>query len=218
MMMNRERIGFWVRLVSILLAAVFIISFVFLGVGTNIQYNIFDLFGNQDQQKQQDQTPSSEEQIAAAEKNLKKDPKDPEKIKNLAGLYYTAGRYDDAIQVLQKGQEVAPNDEEIPAFLGQIYARQAQTATGKKQKELEDKAADALAASAEEQPDNADAYLVAGQAYDQAGQPAEAIKYYNEYLDRAPNGQDAARVEDRISALLKGKESTGSAQPDPGQK
>jgi cytochrome c-type biogenesis protein CcmH/NrfG len=214
MMMNRERIGFWVRLVAILLSAVFLISFIFLGVGTNIQYNFFDLFGNQDQQKQQqDQTPDPEQQIAAAEKDLKKDPKDPEKIKDLAYLYYTAGRYDDAIQVLQKGQEAAPNDEEIPALLGQIYSQQAQTATGKKKEELQVKAADAFAASAAAQPDDADAYLLAGQAYDQAGQPAEAIKYYNEYLDRAPKGRDAARVKDRISALLEGKESTGSAQP-----
>ena len=214
MMMNRDRIGFWVRLVSILLAAVFLISFIFLGVGTNIQYNIFDLFGNQDQQKQQqDQTPNPDQQIAAAEKDLKKDPKDPEKIKDLAGLYYTAGRYDEAIQVLQKGQEVAPKDEEIPAFLGQIYTEQAQTATGKKKEEMEAKAADAFAASAKAQPDNAEAYLLAGQAYDQAGQPAEAIQYYNQYLDRAPKGQDAAKVKDRISALLEGKESTSSAQP-----
>jgi cytochrome c-type biogenesis protein CcmH/NrfG len=213
MMMNRERLGFWVRLVSILLAAIFIISFVFLGVGTNIQYNIFDLFGNQDQPKQQNQTPGPEQQIAAAEKDLKKDPKDPEKIKDLAYLYYTAGRYDDAIQVLQKGQETTPKDEEIPALLGQIYSQQAQTAAGKKKEELENKAADAFAASAKAQPDNAEAYLLAGQAYDQAGQPAEAIQYYNQYLDRAPKGQEAAKVKDRISALLEGKESTGSAQP-----
>jgi cytochrome c-type biogenesis protein CcmH/NrfG len=214
MMMNRERIGFWVRLVAILLSAVFLISFIFLGVGTNIQYNVFDLFGNQDQQKQQQaQTPDPEQQIAAAEKDLKKDPKDPEKIKDLAYLYYTAGRYDDAIQVLQNGQEAAPKDEEIPKLLGQIYSQQAQTATGKKKEELQVKAADAFAASAAAQPDNADAYLLAGQFYDQAGQPAEAIKYYNEYLDRAPKGQDATRVKDRISALLEGKESTGSAQP-----
>jgi cytochrome c-type biogenesis protein CcmH/NrfG len=214
MMMNRERIGFWVRLVSILLAAVFLISFIFLGVGTNLQYNVFDLFGNQDQPKQQqDQAPDPEQQIAVAQQDLKKDPKDPEKIKDLAGLYYNAGRYDDAIQVLQKGQEAAPNDEEISAFLGQIYSQQAQTASGKKKEELQDKAADAFAASAAAQPDDANAYLLAGQAYDQAGQPAEAIKYYNEYLDRAPKGQDAAKVKDRISALLEGKESTGSAQP-----
>jgi cytochrome c-type biogenesis protein CcmH/NrfG len=213
MMMNRDRLSFWVRLVSILLAAVFLISFIFLGIGTNIQYNLFDLFGNQQKQQQQDQTPDPEQQIAAAEKDLEKDPKDPEKIKNLAGLYFTAGRYDEAIQVLQKGREAAPNDEEIPAFLGQIYSQQAQTASGKKKEELEDKAADAFAASAEAQPDDADAYLVAGQAYDQAGQPAEAIEYYNEYLDRAPKGEEAAQVEDRISALLEGKESTTSAQP-----
>ena len=213
MMMNRERLSFWIRLVSILLSAIFLISFVFLGVGTNIQYNIFDLFGNQNQPKQQNQTPNPEQQIAAAEKDLKKDPKDPEKIKDLAYLYYTAGRYDEATQVLQKGQKAAPNDEEIPALLGQIYSQQAQTASGKEKEKLADKAADAFAASAKAQPDNAEAYLLAGQAYDQAGQPAEAIQYYNQYLDRAPEGQDAAKVEDRITELLEGKESTGSAQP-----
>jgi len=214
MMMNRDRIGFWVRLVSILLAAVFLISFIFLGIGTNLSYNIFSLFGNQDQSKQQDdQTPDTQDQIAAAKKDLKKDPKDPEKIKDLAALYYTAGSYDEAIQVLQKGREDAPKDEEIPALLGQIYSQQAQAATGEKQKELQDKAADAFAASVEAQPDDADAYLLAGQAYDQAGQPAEAIKYYNGYLDRDPKSENAADVKDRISALLEGKESTGSAQP-----
>ena len=214
MMMNRERIGFWVRLLSIVLAAVFLISFLFLGVGTNLNINIFQLFGNQDQQqKQADQAPDPEEQIAAAEKDLKKDPKDPEKIKDLAALYYTAGRYDDAIQVLQRGREVAPQDEEIPAFLGQIYSEQAQAAQGDKKQELLKKAGDAFAASAEAEPDNADAYLLAGQAYDQAGQPADAIEYYNGYLDLEPKGENAGKVKDRISALLKGGESSGSPQP-----
>src|ERR671910_268381 len=158
MMMNRDRLSFWVRLVSIVLAAFFLISFIFLGLGTNISYNLFELIGNQDQQQQQaDQAPDPQEQIAQAEKALKKDPKDPEKIKDLAALYYTAGRYDEAIQVLQEGREAAPNDEEIPAFLGQIYSQQAQTATGDKKKELQDKAADAFAGEAEAQPDSAEA-------------------------------------------------------------
>ena len=50
-----------------------------------------------------------------------------------------AGRYDDAIQVLQNGQKAAPKDEEIPALLGQIYSQQAQAAKGEKQKELQKK-------------------------------------------------------------------------------
>jgi len=213
MMMNRDKLGFWVRLVSIVLAAFFLISFIFLGVGTNISYNVFELFGKQNQPKQVDQTTDPQEQIAAAEKDLKQDPKDPEKIKDLAALYYTAGRYDDAVQVLQKGREAAPKDEEIPALLGQIYSQQAQMETGEKQKELQKKAGDAFAAAAEAEPDNAEAYLLAGQAYDQAGQPADAIKYYNGYLDREPKGENAAEVKDRISALLKGGESSGSPQP-----
>ena len=214
MMMNRDRLSFWVRLVSIVLAAFFLLSFIFLGLGTNISYNLFELIGNQDQQQQQaDQAPDPQEQIAEAEKALEKDPKDPEKIKDLAALYYTAGRYDDAIQVLQRGREVAPQDEEIPTLIGQIYSQQAQAEKGEKQKELLKKAGDAFAASAEAEPDNAEAYLLAGQAYDQAGQPADAIEYYNGYLDLEPKGEKAEKVEDRISALLEGGKSSTKAEP-----
>jgi cytochrome c-type biogenesis protein CcmH/NrfG len=214
MMMNRDKLSFWVRLVSIVLAAFFLLSFIFLGLGTNISYNLFELIGNQDQQQQQaDQAPDPQDQIANAEKALEKDPKDPEKIKDLAALYYTAGRYDDAIQVLQRGQEVAPKDEEIPALIGQIYSQQAQAEKGEKQKEMLAKAGDAFAASAEAEPDNAEAYLLAGQAYDQAGQPAEAIEYYNGYLDLEPKGENAKKVKDRISALLEGGNGGGSAAP-----
>jgi cytochrome c-type biogenesis protein CcmH/NrfG len=213
MMMNRDRLSFWVRLVSIVLAAFFLISFIFLGLGTNISYNLFEVLGNQDQQQQQaDQAPDPQEQIGEAEKALEKDPKDPEKIKDLAALYYTAGRYDDAIQVLQRGREVAPQDEEIPALIGQIYSQQAQAEKGEKQKELLKKAGDAFAASAEAEPDNAEAYLLAGQAYDQAGQPADAIEYYNGYLDLEPKGENAKKVKERISALLEGGSSSGSAE------
>jgi cytochrome c-type biogenesis protein CcmH/NrfG len=214
MMMNRDRLSFWVRLVAIVLAAFFLISFIFLGLGTNISYNLFELIGNQDQQQQQaDQAPDPQEQIAEAEKALEKDPKDPEKIKDLAVLYYSAGRYDDAVQVLQRGREAAPKDEEIPALIGQIYSQQAQAEKGEKQKELLKKAGDAFAASAEAEPDNAEAYLLAGQAYDQAGQPADAIEYYNGYLDLEPKGENAEKVKDRISALLEGGDSSGSAEP-----
>jgi cytochrome c-type biogenesis protein CcmH/NrfG len=196
------------------LAAFFLLSFIFLGLGTNISYNLFELIGNQDQQqKQADQAPDPQEQITEAEKALEKDPKDPEKIKDLAALYYTAGRYDDAIQVLQRGREVAPQDEEIPALLGQIYSQQAQAEKGEKQKELLKKAGDAFATSAEAEPGNAEAYLLAGQAYDQAGQPADAIEYYNGYLDLEPKGENAKKVKDRISALLEGGGSSGSAEP-----
>ena len=113
--------------------------------------------------------------------------------------------------MLQRGREAAPKDEEIPALMGQIYSQQAQAAQGGKQKGLLKKAGDAFAAAAETGPDNADAYLLAGQAYDQAGQPADAIEYYNGYLDLEPKGENAKKVKDRISALL--ESGGGSAGP-----
>src|SRR5829696_9497881 len=209
MMMNRERIGFWVRLVSILLAVFFIGSFIFVGLGTNLNYNLFDLIGGSDQQQQGGKTVGPQEQIEQAEKELEQNPKDPEAIKNLAVLYYQNGRLDDAIRVLERGREVAPDDEEIPILLGQIYSRQAQATPGEEQKKLYEKAGDAYAAATEIEPKNEDAYLLAGDAYDQADQPAQAIKYYNRYLDRAPEGEQAQAVKDRISALLAGGETTG---------
>jgi cytochrome c-type biogenesis protein CcmH/NrfG len=208
MMMNRDRIGFWVRLLSIVLAFFFIASFIFVGLGTNVNYNLFDLIGGQDEQAG-GQTTDPQDQIQEAEQQLQENPKDPNAIKELAALYYQTGRYDEAAQVLQNGREVAPKDPEIPFLLGQVYLQEGQATPGEEQDKLYRQAGDAFAAAAEVEPDNEDAYLLAGQSYDQAGEPAQAIKYYNGYLDLEPKGQQSEAVKERISTLLKGGKTTG---------
>ena len=207
MMMNRDRIGFWVRLLSIVLAFFFIGSFIFVGLGTNINYNLFDLIGG-DNQKAGEQTTDPQDQIQDAEKQLEEHPKDPDAIRELAALYYQTGRYDDAARVLQDGREAAPKDPEIPFLLGQVYLQEAQATPGKEQDKLYQQAGDAFAAAAEIDPENEDAYLFAGQSYDRAGEPALAIKYYNGYLDLEPQGQQSEAVKERISTLLEGGETT----------
>ena len=117
------------------------------------------------------------------------------------------------MRVLEEGREAAPKDDEIPIFLGQVYSQQAQATPGDGQKDLYKKAGDAYAAATELEPKNEDAYLLAGEAYDQAGEPAQAIKYWNGYLELEPEGEQAAAVKERISALLRGDGTTGSAQP-----
>jgi cytochrome c-type biogenesis protein CcmH/NrfG len=209
MMMNRDRIGFWVRLLSIVLAFFFVAAFIFVGLGTNVSYNLFDLIGGDDQQAGE-QTTDPQDQIQEAEKQLEEHPKDPDAIKELAALYYQTGRYDDAARVLQDGREVAPKDPEIPFLLGQVYLQEAQATPGKEQDKLYQQAGDAFAAAAEIDPENEDAYLFAGQSYDRAGEPALAIKYYNGYLDLEPQGQQSEAVKERISTLLEGGEETTS--------
>jgi cytochrome c-type biogenesis protein CcmH/NrfG len=208
MMMNRERLGFWVRLVAILLSIFFIGSMVFVGLGTNVSYNLFELIGGSDQQPG-GQTTDPQEQIEQAEKELEENPRDPDAIKELAALYYQNGQLEDAARVLENGREAAPKDAEIPLLLGEVYSRQAQVTPEEQQKkDLYKRAGEAYAAAARIEPDNEDAYLLAGEAYDQAGEPAQAIKYYNGYLDLEPEGEQAQAVKERISALLEGGEST----------
>jgi cytochrome c-type biogenesis protein CcmH/NrfG len=192
MMMNRDRIGFWVRLLSIVLAFFFVASFIFVGLGTNVSYNLFDLIGGDDKQAGE-QTTNPQDQIQEAEKQLEEHPKDPDAIKELAALYYQSGQYDDAARVLQDGREVAPKDPEIPFLLGQVYYKEAQATPGKEQDKLYQQA-----------------YLLAGDSYDKAGEPALAIKYYNGYLDLEPEGKQSKAVKERISTLLEGGEETTS--------
>src|SRR3712207_2016957 len=160
MMMNREKIGFWVRLVSILLAVFFVGSFIFMGLGTNVNYNLFDLIGGSDQQQGQRATDQIQQQIEQAEKELEENPKDPEAIKTLAALYFQENRLDDAVRVLEEGRDAAPKDAEIPIFLGQIYSHQAQATPGDEQKRLYKRAGDAYAAATELEPENEEAYQI----------------------------------------------------------
>lgn len=209
MMMNRDRLGFWTRLVAIVLSVFFVASFIFLGLGGNVSYNLFDLLGGGNQQQPADQTASADEQIRRAERELEENPDDPQAIKRLAALYFQNGRYDDAARVLEEGRERVPKDEDIPMLLGQVYEQQALVAPEKEKDALYEKAGDAYARATGLDPENEDAYLLAGQAYDQAGMPAQAIKYWNGYLDLEPEGEQAEAVKDRISALLEGGGATG---------
>jgi cytochrome c-type biogenesis protein CcmH/NrfG len=119
---------------------------------------------------------------------------------------------------LKKGREAAPKDEEIALLLGQVYAQQAQAAQGGEQEEILTKAGESFAAAGKIEPKDEEAFYFAGQAYDEAGKPAEAIKYWNTYLELEPEGEEAKQVKERISSLLQGGGGTtgpagGGTQP-----
>ena len=203
MMMDRERMGCWAKAIAIGLAAVFLGSFIILGIGSGVNYNLFELIGGGEQQPA-GQTTDVGDQIQAAQENLEENPNDPEAIRTLAALYYQNNQFEEAEEVLIRGREVAPQDEEIALLLGQIYAQQAQAAQGEEQQELFANSGEAFAAAGEIEPQNEEAFYFAGQAYDQAGEPAEAIKYWNTYLELEPEGEQADQVRERISSLLEG--------------
>jgi cytochrome c-type biogenesis protein CcmH/NrfG len=210
MMLDRDKITFWTRLGALVLAVIFVGSFVVMGVGSNVNLNLLDLLGGSSgAQEDQQQTTSSQEQITQAQQELEEDPENTKIIRRLAGLYIQNGQTKEAEEVLETGREVDPEDPVIPLYLGQAYERDAQAQTDAEERQAAYKqAGDAYAAAAQLQPEKPQAYLAAGQAYEQAGDKGRAIEYWNEYLKLEPDGEQADAVKERISSLLAGEETT----------
>ena len=221
MMLNRDKLGFWTRIGAIALAVLFVLSGVLFGMSSNTSYNLLGLFGNNSQDQQVQQTTGSEEQIERARTELEENPEDPRLIRRLAGLYLQNGQTGEAVKVLEEGRRVAPNDPAIALVLGQAYDQQAQAITDEAERQdTYAKAGDAYVAGAEVEESerrDAQAFLLAGQAYEQAGDKAKAIQYWNEYLEIEPEGRQADAVKERIGTLLGGGETTGAAGATQGQ-
>ena len=213
MMLDRNKITFWTRLGALALAVIFVGSFVLFNVGGNVPYSLFDLLGSGSQQQDEGQvTTDSGERIAQAEQELEENPENPRSIRRLAGLYLENGQTDKAAEVLEAGREAAPTDPAIPLLLGQAYDRKAQSVTDEEERKIIYREAGyAYAAATELQEDKPQPYLLAGQAYEQAGEKGKAIQYWNGYLNLEPEGEQADAVKERIENLLKGSETTGGA-------
>lgn len=217
MMMDRNRLSFWTRLVAIVLAAGFLFSSVLYGFTATGSYNLLEVFGG-DQQSQQQQPQNLAPQIDEAKQNLQETPKDPEAIKDLGTLYLSDGQTSEGISVLEDGMEAAPDDAEIPMLLGQARLQQAQAQPEGERKDAFRQSGEAFAAATERAPEDADAFLNAGSAYEQAEESGEAIQYYNGYLDLEPDTEQAGQVKDRIQTLLDegGSGASGGGSQDGG--
>ncbi len=214
MMMNRDRLGFWTRLIAFSLAGVFILSGIVFGVSGNASYNLFDMFGQNQQPGGQTTDPQEalNKQTEEAKKDFEEKPGDPDNAVQLAGLYYQSNRYDDATKVLQDGQKESPKDGEIPMLLGQIQSQRAQSSSKDKEREdFQKKSAEAFAKAAEVEPKNEEAYLFAGESYSQIGESGQAIKYWNGYLDLEPKGETSKEVRQRIEDTLNGENTTSGS-------
>ncbi len=215
--MDRDKLGFWARFIAIFLAVVFISSFVFLGIGGNVSYNLFDLIGGGQQDQSQDQTQVSlDEQITTAEQNVQENPENAQARLQLGGLYLQASQFENAERVLQTGREQSPENPDYASLLGQVYEQQAATAGEENREPLYTNSAEQYVAAAEAEPENADFQLLAGQAYENAGDVGRAIQYYNGYLDVEPDGQNSEAVRQRVEQLLNPEEEPAAGQESGG--
>ena len=154
---------------------------------------------------------------AAFKEIVDADPTDGNAAFFMGAALLSAGRNDEAKAAFEaaaaNGQEAKANKQ-----LGNIYLKEASAALKAK------KFADAVSAAlkANEFAPNAQALQLAGQASQAAGKNADAIKYFEQYLEAAPTASNAGAIAYTVGALyqtaknnVKAKEFYTKALSDP---
>ena len=145
--------------------------------------------------------------IAAYKEILEADPANGNAALRLGVAYNSAGKLADAItafeQAAANGQEATANKQ-----IGNIYLKEAAAALKDK------KYADAVAAAAKvnDYTENAQAWQVAGQASQLAGKNADAIKYFEKYLEAAPTASNAGAIAFTVGALYQQSKNNAKAK------
>lgn len=205
MLLDRKKINRLTKWSAIILAAVFLLSFVLLGVGSSSAGNVFSGCSGSGSISA---SSSFEDKEQYYKDQLADNPQDTNAILALVSLYSddSVGRYQDAIDYLYKYLELQPNDLDAKMRIASIYINKI----GDNQAAIV--VLNEVTAAA---PDYADAFLQLGLAQKNAGQTQAAILSLNRYLELAPNSANADLVQQEIDKLMSAPATTTPEETAP---
>lgn len=180
------------------------------------KYEAFDILGEAAELvpqvlKQKGATQFKEKDFAGAietyNKILADNPEDGASAFYLASAYNSLGQVDEAVKAFEvaaaNGQEAKANKQ-----LSNIFLKKANE--NNKAKQYTDAIENALKAN--EYAANPQALMIAGSASQKAGKNADAIKYYSEYLEAAPDAKNAAQIAYTVGVLYQNAKNNAKAK------
>lgn len=191
MLMDRKRINRWTRWFAIILAIMFALGTVFLGVGSKTG-NLFS--GCAKSSSSSINSSSSLEDREAFFKDLiSQNPQDKDSMLALANLYAAddAGRHDDAIIYYNDYLAVSPQNIDVMLLLGRTEMKKGDNGTAVK----------VLSQATQAAPTNAYAFFMLGQAAKSTGQNQTAILAWSRFLELSPNDTNASLIKEEIVKL-----------------
>lgn len=191
MLMDRRRIESWWRWVAIILAVIFLLSFVLLGVGSSSAGNV--LLGCEQQESvTEDSYFAQRERFYLAE--LESNPADTQSMIALASLYSSegVGRYNDAIELLNRAIATDPANIEARLALAEINLNILNDPNA---------ALVVLDEAAALAPENPQVFLLQGLAAKTAGENARAIAAWSRFLQLSPDDPVADTIRSEITVL-----------------
>lgn len=191
MLLDRKKINRLTRWAAIILAIVFLLSFVLLGVGSSSAGNVFSGCDGSNEITSQSSFQDREEYYM---EQLQLNPQDDVVMLQLAALYGddSIARYQDAINWFNKYLELNPEDVDTRLRIASIYIfdlGEAQSAVA------------VLTEATQLEPDNADAFLQLGLAQRESGQNQAAILSLSRYLELSPGSANADDIRKEIETL-----------------
>lgn len=124
MLLDRERVKFWQKIVFGGLAAIFAISFVIGGVGSGTNFSLSDIFGSN---SGGGGSSSGSSQVDKYLKQTREHPRRPDLWVALGGAYEAAGQPVQAAQAYERAVRLRPNDSDALASLASAYQQQGNT-------------------------------------------------------------------------------------------
>ncbi len=191
MLLDRKRINRWAKWVSLGLAIVFGLSFVFMGVGSGLNVDwssLWDAFGSTSAAPQ-----NPDSSVAEYEQALAADPNDLDALLGIATEYESLGQPLQAAPYLERATQLKPDDRELLMRLGEIYLLPDSL----------DYTAAVRVFNAATLLDSNDAtgFLRLGVAERGAGNLSAAILAWNRYLALDPEGDLAETVRAELEAM-----------------
>jgi tetratricopeptide (TPR) repeat protein len=206
MMLDRKKINKLTRWSAIILAVVFLLSFVLLGVGSSSMGSVFSGCSGSGSINS---SSSFEDREAYYKQLIEENPQDDASMLQLANLYSAddIARYQDAIDWFNSYLELKPNDVNVRIRIANIYLNDLADA---------DSAVAVMTEATTIAPDNPDGFYMLGLAQRQAGQNQAAILSWNKYLELAPDSSNADLIRREIEKLEALPPTSGTETTIPG--
>ncbi len=191
MMLDRKKINRLTRWSAIILAVVFLLSFVLLGVGSS---TMGDVFAGCNGTKSISSTSSFSDREKYYLAQIEDNPQDDAAMLQLANLYgdNSVGRYQDAITWFNRYLELNPDDVNVRMRIANIYINDLNDPQA---------AVTVMTEATTLAPQNAQTFYLLGLAQRQAGQNQAAILSWNRYLELAPDSSNADLIRQEIEKL-----------------
>ena len=201
MLLDRRGIRKWAKWVALILAIIFAISFVAMGVGQGTGgMNVLDAFSCSGDQTPEPQT--EQERLNALLQTLEANPKDTTTMLAVATMYesmYAAGE-GNGTEYLVTAAAFLRNAIDVDPSLKDVYLRVAKIYMEDELQQF-DAAVPVLNQATTVDPTNADVFLNLGIAQNSLGNKTGAVLAWQKYLELEPNGEMASVVRQQIEKL-----------------